>query len=334
MKTVIVCLSLIVLSAFFYQHDAMAQTIYGTHINVDIPEYYLDPEWNGHLYPKYAKMYEAIFHDKNYPVWSPDSKWIVFTDGTYGIWKVSVNGGKPVLLYDNYDMHYWNGKPVTLTGLKPLCFTPDGSELTFVRNTINEEAGTEVEVDRDDNIIQIRYYYPVIESLNLETGKIRTIAESATSGCWSNDGRYFAYTFIIDLERPRPDLMVYDTETGNERSLNVTPGPPCFTMDDSHIIFTEEDEDDSFLYKISVDGGTPEQLTGFVDSNNYLVQGMYPDCSPDDEWIVFHGFVQYNKDDSYGNIELFVLNTYTGNITEIFPEENEPVIDPLKEVHE
>ncbi|MBN1291277.1 MAG: T9SS type A sorting domain-containing protein, partial [Candidatus Latescibacteria bacterium] len=41
-----------------------------------------------------------------------------------------------------------------------------------------------------------------------------------------------------------------------------------------------------------------------------------------------------NKDDSYGNIELFVLNTYTGDIIEIFPEENEPVIDPLKEVHE
>ena len=334
MKTVIVSLLMIVSSVFLYRPDVAAQSIYGSKINVDIPEYYLDSDWSGHLYPKYAKMYEAIYHYKNYPVWSPDSKWIVFTDETYGIWKVSVKGGKPILLYDNYDMHYWNGQLVTLKGLKPLCFTPDGSELTFVRNTINEEAGTEVEVDRDDNIVSIRYYYPVIESLNLETGEIRTIAESATSGYWSHDGRYFAYSYIIDLERPEPDLMVFDTKTGNDWSLHVTPESFCFTADDTHLIFVDENQPDTFLSVIPLEGGTPEDISGYFEEQNYWVRASAPDCSPDNEWVVSHGSVRYNEDGENRNVELFVYNTYTGDIIEIFPDENEPVIDPLKEVHQ
>ena len=111
--------------------------IYGDLIDVDIPDDYIKPDWSGHLFPKYSVMYEAIFHTKFYPVWSPDGEWIVFTDGKYGMWKVSVNGGEPELIYDNYDMHYWEGKPVTLSGLRPLSFTPDGNELAYMRMTIN-----------------------------------------------------------------------------------------------------------------------------------------------------------------------------------------------------
>jgi len=296
--------------------------IYGDLIDVDIPEDYIQPDWSGHLFPKYALMYEAIYHTKFYPVWSPDGEWVVFTDGKYGMWEVSVNGGEPVLIYDNYDMHYWKGKPITLSGLRPLCFTPDGSELAFTRLTINESEYTEVRVDSDGSITEIRYPYPVIESLNLDTGETRVLAEDALTGCWSHDGRYIAYIIKADYDLSYGDIVLLDTSTGKEQYLGVDATTLCFASDDSYIVYSD---DFCELYKIPFDGGVNEQLTS---SENFSVNNIFnidPVSSPDGEWIAFYG----NFELPY--LELFVLNTFTGEIFEIFPDENQPVVDPLKE---
>ncbi len=328
MKKVTACMLLVVIVvltaiiAVSVPVHAQGIYIYGDLINVDIPENYIEPDWSGHLFPKYSLMYEAIFHTKFYPVWSPDGEWIVFTDGKYGMWKVSVNGGEPVLIYDNYDMHYWEGKPVTLSGLRPLGFSPDGSELAYMRMTINENEYTEIQVDSEGSITEIRYPYPVIESLNLDTGETRVVAGDALTGSWSHDGKYFAYIMRADYDLFYGDIVVLDTSTGKEQYLGVDATTLSFSSDDSYIVYSDDFYE---LYKIPFDGGVDEQLTS---SDNFSVNSIFnidAVSSPDGEWVAFYG----NFELPY--IELFVLNTFSGEIFEIFPDENEPVTDPLKE---
>ena len=301
--------------------SVFSQGVYGTHIDVDIPEYYLDSDWIGHSYPKYAVMYQAIFHTKLYPVWSPGGDWIYFTDGKYGIWKVRITGGKPELVYDNYDTDYWNGRAYTFRGLEPIGISPDGSELTFVRWTINEEEGTEIEVDSAENIIDVRYPYPVIEAINLETGVKRQLAKSALGGNWSSDGRYFAYLYIDDNSY----IAVIDTETGNERLLDVDANSLCITPDNEYIIYSDGDSgDDSPLYRIQLDGGPTTQVTFFDNNYDFFLRNSKPNISPDGEWIVYYGNYEFEE------IELFVFNTITDEIIEIFPDVNTPVYVPNK----
>ncbi|MFC1607665.1 FlgD immunoglobulin-like domain containing protein [Candidatus Latescibacterota bacterium] len=306
--------------------NAYSQGVYGTHIDVDIPEYYLDPEWSGHSFPKYAVMYQAIFHTKLYPVWSPAGGWIYFTDGKYGIWKVKTTGGKPELVYDNYDMYYWSGKAYTLGGLEPIGISSDGSELTFVRWTINEEEGTEIREDSAGNITEVRYPYPVIEVVNLETGEKRLLAESAFGGSWSSDGRYFAYLFRHDIYRYDGDIAVIDTETGNDWRLDVDANSLCITPDNKFVIFSQGDtQDDSPLYRVPLDGGGADQVTILDNQYDFDLDNFSPHVSPDGEWIIYYGNYEFKE------IELFVSNTITDEVIEIFPDENTPVYDPNKQ---
>nr|WP_321268657.1 hypothetical protein [uncultured Sulfurimonas sp.] len=47
-------------------------------------------------------MYKSLTDNKKHPVWSPDGKWIAFSDDKYGVWMVPSEGGEPKLVYDNY----------------------------------------------------------------------------------------------------------------------------------------------------------------------------------------------------------------------------------------
>ena len=193
------------------------QSSLGSRLDISIPDNYYDPDWVGHDTPKMAELYKTIRYNRGNPLWSPDGKWIVFTDshfknspsfGTYGIWMVSKNGGLPILLYDNYNIEYLDDRQYSIAGLRPLCFTPDGSEVTFRKMTVDETKGSEVY--EEYGRVTVDNPYPVICSVNLSTREVRTIVKGSYSGCWSPDGSSFI--FIREDE-----IGIVDRKTGEER---------------------------------------------------------------------------------------------------------------------
>ena len=121
------------------------------------------------------------------PVWSPDGKYIAFTDGDYGIWIVPVEGGEPVLLYSGYGKTSWQGISFPSAGtMNTFEFTPEGDAILFQRYIIDESKGTVVESHTDSYnrlySYRIDYLVPVIGKVNIETAATQTVKEEAKQG--------------------------------------------------------------------------------------------------------------------------------------------------------
>lgn len=226
---------------------------------------------------------ESLELGQENPVWSPSGNDIAFTgNGGRGIWKVRVNGGKPELLYDN-TRNLSSGATGTGGLSRTLCFSPDGRELTFVNYA--PESGTDGTAKAAGS--EALSSEPSIESINLETGERHSIAEGASDGCWSRDGRYFIYS-----ESDSRGIGILDVVTGKRRLITETGLSPCLTPDGVSIIYVDQSRTGmNDLYRVPLAGGTPEQLTS---------GGIWkvPKISPDGVWVLStgYGIPQYGQD--------------------------------------
>ncbi|MDP2981964.1 MAG: M56 family metallopeptidase [Candidatus Latescibacter sp.] len=224
-----------------------------------------------------SALRESLESGQQNPVWSPSGKIIAFTGSSgMGIWAVSAQGGKPILVLDNTNEPV--SKEIVSSGgiSRTLCFTPDGREITYLK-FIPKPAGSGVKKEASAEAVSLM---PVIENINLFTGERRVIAEGATEGSWSRDGRYFVYA-----EGDSRGIGVLDTSTGKRRVISETGLSPCLTPDGLSIIYVDQGWVDLFyqLYRAPIAGGKPEQLT--TDGNWWG-----PQISPDGEWVLCTGY--------------------------------------------
>ncbi|MHB9027747.1 MAG: M56 family metallopeptidase [Candidatus Latescibacterota bacterium] len=217
---------------------------------------------------------ESLEQGQENPVWSPTGKAIAFTGNRgRGIWVVSVSGEKPVLLCDNTG-NAASGKTAWKSLARALCFTPDGNELTFVNySPVKKNVGAAKEA-----VAGALTPDPVIERVNLMTGERKTIIEGAMDGCWSGDGRHFVY-----VESDMYGLGIIDAATGKRRIISTTGFSPTLTHDGASIIYVDQaGYIRNQLFRVSLSGGEPEQLT---EDGNW----WEPECSPDGEWVLSTG---------------------------------------------
>ncbi len=267
-------------------------------------------------------LYLGLDKYKNEPAWSPDGKWIAFTDHNR-IWIVSSEGGEPKLIYENFQEGYSVGN------FESICFTPDSREVTFKKDTYDIERGSFIFVQeyRGDGFATFSNPIPNIESVNFFTGEHRVIVENGYRFCWSRSGRYLCYLnwdpgiYAANPETDHHSMpAVYDIETGKKRFLPVDEdkryGKPTFSPDDSHIVIPVRDGSGPIeLYRIPLDEGEPEQLTFYDENDGHGKYLNFPEYSPDGQWILYTDFT-WNK--STPDKRLFVYNTITDEISEVF----------------
>ncbi|MFC1694004.1 M56 family metallopeptidase [Candidatus Latescibacterota bacterium] len=263
-------------------------------------------------------LYLGLDKYKNEPVWSPDGKWIAFTDRNR-IWIVSPGGGEPELVYESFIEGY------SIGNFESLCFTPDSREITFKKDVYDENRGSVIYIQENNSIRNPVFSNPIpcIESVNIYTGEHRTIADGGTRCAWSPSGRYLCY---LNWDIHKENLTnhnipaVYDTVTGTTRFLadddGKRYGQPAFSPDESHIIIpVRENYGPIDFYRIPLDGGKPEQLTFYNENDGYGKYRNFPDYSPDGQWILYTDFTWST---GYPDMRLFLYHTVTGSIYEFF----------------
>ncbi len=239
------------------------------------------------------------------PVWSPDGATIAFTglDG-FGIWIVSAAGGEPALVHDNRGV--WGESNMKLGGghMRTLSFTPDGSGITFVTQVYTiKSTGTTGSGATDYSVFGTA---PLIQTLNLETGRTRILAFNADDGSWAPDGTRFVFKQNVDADdcsRPGP-LFILDAAGEDPRPLDVTGAYPRVTPDCCSVVYSTG----GALMRVSLSGGTPEILASGSDIRNTAI-------SPDGRRIIFSS--RYGETAGRANYRLRILDIASRTVRDI-----------------
>jgi dipeptidyl aminopeptidase/acylaminoacyl peptidase len=179
--------------------------------------------------------------------------WNAWSDGTRShIFVMPAAGGKPVdLTPGDYD-----APPLDLGGSPDYAFSPDGTELAFVRNVdpeLRKAIGTNNDVF-------------VVPTAGGESRKITANRANDNQPVYSPDGKYIAYRAMArpGYESDKESLMVYDRGSGAVRdltgSVDVSVNEMFWTPDASGLYFSVEEKGRNALYKVSLAGGRPEKL--------------------------------------------------------------------------
>nr|WP_321268665.1 M56 family metallopeptidase [uncultured Sulfurimonas sp.] len=243
-------------------------------------------------------MYLSLDNNKFYPVWSLDGNNIIISDKSYGIWRVPVQGGEPELIYRNEPVQYDN-LTIRLTGIEPLCFSPGGQELTYKRYIIDEDMGTEVIVDNTTTptSVTILNPVPVIETVDIETGRTQVLAKGAAYGRWNYDGSMFMYT-RLDADSFK-ELMIRNVITGDEYPIDEFEATRMqMSPNDRYLMFNEDD-----IFMMPGTGGLKRFTVG--------KEVIFSDVSRDGHWILY----------TYQN-SLYVYDTHKEEIIELYTARN------------
>ena len=239
---------------------------------------------------KLSALYGSLQRDKMYPVWSPDGKMIAFNDKDFGIWTVKADGGEPRLVYDNYFKLVYHKYNLHHGDLQTLDFSPDGKEVAFRCYEIDADWGTRVILNEIPNVMdyEIENPKPVIESVDIVTGECRTIAEGAVSGCWSNDGGYFAY-ISEDAESHRK-VLIKNLVTDSLQEIDCfDPVLLRFSNDDSRLFVTTGEPDrPEYIVSYTLQDGKRENV--HLPENTLLF-----DVSPDGSWLLCSDAGSYSR---------------------------------------
>jgi len=216
--------------------------------------------------------------------WSPDSKQIAFVSSTPGPETKDLAGDPMVItryLYkpdfgegnshfnDNRRLHIFvadlaSGNIRALTDgahyEHSIDWSPNGQELLFVSN-------------REPNEDQF-FNYDVF-ALKLVDGSIRRLTATENAEyhpLWSPDGTHVIYQGtrrgLTDLETTMEDTHVWimDADGGNRRELGAAidnrQGSPLWSPDGKSVLFTVQERGNNRLYRLPLNGGTPEVVVG------------------------------------------------------------------------
>ena len=170
-----------------------------------------------------------------HPHWSPDGTQILFSDGGQSmIYTVPSEGGSPRMLLAE------SNQP-----LRDPDWSPDGKKIVFARGEF-----------RDLKNEDLRIMDVASHQVSLIPGSDGFVAPS-----WSSDGEYIA---ALAWEDPR--LHVFDVKAQKWRGL-TTDGPalfPTFSRDSRYIYFLRYGSDQG-VFRIGVNGGTPEKVADMSD---------------------------------------------------------------------
>ena len=245
----------------------------------------------------------------NGPIWSPDGESVIITDESGKIWAESLTGNDEKLIYDNPTVMYQD-YPLSFPYLSLCGYTPDGKEIIFAQDTLDEERGSVPEFRYTGERITgagwrnpLEYLYAV----NVETGAVRTVVIGAFYGVYSPDGRYLAYsvnhwdseTGDAFLDEHKRQIVIRNLETGAETFLPL-PGNQTYywTADSSALMMHTSPTNFS---RVPIDGSDPvvyEVSTG----------GMYS-VDPQGPFLI-----------TISDDALFGVNYITGEKTRITPD--------------
>ncbi|MHB9027748.1 MAG: FlgD immunoglobulin-like domain containing protein [Candidatus Latescibacterota bacterium] len=305
---------------------ALEEFKWGTKLQMVIPGTWISmtemPTWAEGKWDKtevYQFAYSMNRGSIRNPIWSPDGKWLAFNDYSKFLGIVSSGGGEPRMLWSGwYGFQYDEKKNVTggNAGLwKTLCFTPDGKEVTFVKQIVDHTRGTVTKTTTTTSgfSVSVTGLVPVIYSINIETGAERVIADPGLEGRWSHDGKFFVYTkwvqgtgynVLRDIgystfnnipvlnawPKVGAGIGIKNLETGKEWLLTDRESMlPCFSPDDAYVLLTMKDSAGLYqIYSIPREGGAPKQLT-FYGPEDEGRNAYLADVSPDGEWLLHRG---------------------------------------------
>ncbi len=146
--------------------------------------------------------------------------------------------------------------PIDLGGSTDFCFSPDGKTIAF---TMNIEPNIAWSTNNDIFIMP---------ASGGEPKKISVSKGSDNQPVYSPDGKYLAFRSMkrAGYEADKQDLVLYETATGQLFNLTEkwdrSVGEVRWAADSKTIYFDSEDQGYHPIYKIGVEGGTPQQLTG------------------------------------------------------------------------
>ena len=212
------------------------------------------------------------------PAWSPDGGWVAFisdrTD-TRQLYRLPVAGGEAEALTSGTE------------GVTAFAWSPDGSRIAYTMTDPvtpamkerQEKFGDYTHEDQDHRMAQLHL-------LDVATKATRPL----TSGTfvvgafdWSPDGTRLAFDHRVNSDAGSSgsaDISLVDVASGRVTALVTLAGPdssPRWSPDGRRLVFQSVMATPFYFFQnavlamVSVDGGTPESITGRFDENPQLV---------------------------------------------------------------
>ena len=190
-----------------------------------------------------ARIFETLFY----------RYWNAWSDGTRShVFVMPAAGGTPV----DVTPGDFDAPPLDLGGSPDYAFSPDGTELAFVRNVdpeLKKGLGTNNDVF-------------LVPTSGGEPRKITSSKANDNQPLYSPDGRFIAYRAMArpGYESDKQSLILYERKTGATRdltgSVDVSVGETLWLPDSSGLYFDTDEKGRNALYRVAISGGKPEKV--------------------------------------------------------------------------
>ncbi len=220
-----------------------------------------------------SKVKAKIFTTLPYRVWDH------YTDGKRShVFILPSNGGVAIdATPGDYDT-----PPIDIGGDVDYAFSPDGTELAFVRNT---DPMIAVSTNNDIFIVGLKEGKPVGESKRITDNKAND-----NQPMYSHDGKYLVYRAMKrpGFEADKYDIILYERATGKRTNLTEaydrSPASVVLSPDGKFVYFTADDQGYHSIYRITLPTKKPELKIDQLTSKIYIT-GLQ--ITPDGKTFVF-----------------------------------------------